>query len=102
MCRLFIRHDNHLTHVSVVTDPIYLSEPLIKSEDYVLNTNSGGNWLWPCEYVEELPNSDLTKVPSFMPGQNPFAGPTGLFSVAMSKAIAKRISCRSTTTMKST
>jgi len=68
----FIRHDNRLTHVSVVTDPIYLTEPLIKSEDYVLNTNSGGNWLWPCEYVEELPNSDLTKVPSFMPGQNPF------------------------------
>src|SRR5690348_1999935 len=68
----FIRHDDHLTHVTVVTDPIYLTEPLIKSEDYVLNTNSGGNWLWPCEYVEELPNSDLTKVPSFMPGQNPF------------------------------
>src|SRR6266478_5873192 len=68
----FIRHDNHLTHVSVVTDPVYLTEPLIKSEDYVLNNSSGGNWLWPCEYVEELPNSDLTKVPSFMPGQNPF------------------------------
>jgi hypothetical protein len=22
--------------------------------------------------VEELPNADLTKVPSFMPGENPF------------------------------
>jgi hypothetical protein len=68
----FIRHDTHLTHVSVVTDPVYLTEPLIKSEDYLLSSNSGGNWLWPCEYVEELPNSDLTKVPSFMPGENPF------------------------------
>ena len=68
----FIRHDNHLTHVSVVTDPIYLTEPLIKSEDYLLNNNSGGNWLWPCEYVEELPGHDNTKVPSFMPGENPF------------------------------
>ena len=68
----FIRHDNHLTHVSVVTDPIYLTEPLIKSEDYLLSNNSGGNWLWPCEYVEELPGHDNTKVPSFMPGENPF------------------------------
>ena len=28
----FIRHGNFLTHVSVVTDPIYLTEPLIKSQ----------------------------------------------------------------------
>ena len=34
--------------------------------------NSGGNWLWPCEYVEELPGADQTEVPSFMPGENPF------------------------------
>src|SRR5437016_7186891 len=50
----FIRHGDHLTHVSVVTDPIYLSEPLIKSQNFVLNPNAGGNWLWPCEYVEEV------------------------------------------------
>jgi hypothetical protein len=68
----FIRHDNHLTHVSVVTDPLYLTEPLVKSEDYLLNDNTGGNWLWPCEYVEELPNHDNSRVPSFMPGENPF------------------------------
>src|SRR5271154_2170737 len=49
----FIRHGNHLTHVSIVTDPIYLTEPLIKSEDYIEMANSGGNWLWPCEYVDE-------------------------------------------------
>lgn len=68
----FIRHGNHLTHVSIVTDPIYLTEPLIKSEDYIEMANSGGNWLWPCEYVDELPGHDKTAVPSFMPGQNPF------------------------------
>ena len=68
----FIRHDNHLTHVSAVTDPVYLAEPLIKSEDYLLNDNTAGNWLWPCEYVEELPNHDNSQVPSFLPGQNPF------------------------------
>ncbi|MEP6962617.1 MAG: hypothetical protein ABI995_11105 [Acidobacteriota bacterium] len=68
----FILHADSLTHVSVVTDPIYLSEPLIKSEDYVRNTNPNGNWLWPCEYVNELPGSDRTKVPNYLPGENPF------------------------------
>jgi hypothetical protein len=68
----FIRHDNHLTHVSVVNDPIYLAEPLIKSEDYVLSANSNANWLWPCEYVDEAPGRKQGEVPSFMPGENPF------------------------------
>jgi len=68
----FIRHGDHLTHVSVVTDPIYLTEPLIKSEDYIQSDNTGGNWLWPCEYVDELPGRSQGEVPSFMPGENPF------------------------------
>src|SRR5712691_8405002 len=33
----FIRHGNYLTHVSIVTDPVYLTEPLIKSQNFVLN-----------------------------------------------------------------
>jgi len=74
----FIRHGNNLTHVTVVNDPIYLTEPLIKSQDYVLNTNSnpnwdsGNGWLWPCEYVDEAPGRKQGEVPSFMPGENPF------------------------------
>ena len=68
----FIRHDNHLTHVSVVTDPIYLTEPLIKSEDYVAMANPGNNWLWPCEYVDEAPGRPQGAVPAYLPGENPF------------------------------
>jgi hypothetical protein len=68
----YIRHGNQLTHVSIATDPVYLTEPLIKSQDYLLNDNSGGNWLWPCEYVDELPGRPQGVVPSYMPGENPF------------------------------
>ena len=68
----FIRHDNHLTHVSIATDPVYLTEPLIKSQDYLLNAGSDGNWLWPCEYVDETPGRPRGQVPSYMPGENPF------------------------------
>jgi len=76
----FIRHDNHLTHVTVVTDPDYLTEPLIKSQDFTLTTDESGigtggitnGWLYPCEYVEEIPGRVLDHVPSYMPGENPF------------------------------
>src|ERR1700723_2226190 len=68
----FIRHGDHLTHVSVVTDPIYLTEPLVKTQTYNLAASSNGNWLWPCEYVDELPGMTQGTVPSYMPGQNPF------------------------------
>ena len=65
----FIRHGNHLTHVSVVNDPIYLTEPLIKSQDYVLNANSNANWLWPCEYVDEAPGPPARRSPQFPAGR---------------------------------
>ncbi len=76
----FIRHDNHLTHVSVVTDPVYLTEPLIKSQDFILNISEAGigtggittGWLYPCEYVDEIPGRPRDQVPSYMPGENPF------------------------------
>jgi len=68
----FIRHGDRLTHVSIVSDPIYLSEPLIKSEDFTSNPNSNQNWLWPCEYVDEAPGRSQGYVPSFLPGENPF------------------------------
>ena len=68
----FVMNGDSMTHVSVVTDPIYLSEPLVKSDDYVQGTNPNGYWLWPCEYVNELPGAERGKVQSFLPGQNPF------------------------------
>jgi hypothetical protein len=76
----FIRHDDHLTHVTVVTDPVYLTEPLIKSQDFTLNVGMEGigtgglttGWLYPCEYVEELPGRSRYEVQSYLPGENPF------------------------------
>jgi hypothetical protein len=76
----FIRHDDHLTHVTVVSDPVYLTEPLIKSQDFTLTKSEEGigvggittGWLYPCEYVEEIPGRSAEGVPSYMPGENPF------------------------------
>ncbi len=68
----FIRHGNYLTHVSVMNDPVYLAEPLVKIVEFTQAANSEGNWLWPSEYVDELPGAPRSAVPSYMPGQNPF------------------------------
>jgi len=68
----FIRHGDQLTHVSIVTDPVYLTEPLIKSQDFVLDPNFQGNWLYPCEYVEEIQRRSTDDVPNYLPGDNPF------------------------------
>src|SRR5688572_11188691 len=35
----FVRHGDMMTHISVTEDPIYLAEPLIKSEDFNLSAN---------------------------------------------------------------
>jgi len=68
----FVRHGDLLTHVSITEDPIYLAEPLIKSEDfnYVANPNTF-NPFWPCEYIEEG-QRDVTAVPSYFAGENPW------------------------------
>jgi len=69
MIEHYLRHGNRLTHVTIVTDPVFLSEPFFRTRDFVLQDRAQGNWLWPCEYVEEVarPKDD---VPHFLPGTN--------------------------------
>jgi hypothetical protein len=74
MIEHFIRHGNIMTHLEQWTDPVYLAEPLLRSEDFVLNERPAGNWLWPCEYVDEIVNRPHSDVPSYLPGKSPFAG----------------------------
>ena len=67
----FIRHGNNLTHISIVTDPVYLTEPYVNSEEFVVMDRGNQNWLYNCEYVMEVPKPK-NQVPHFLPGKNPF------------------------------
>jgi hypothetical protein len=67
----WIRHGNILSHVSMITDPVYLTEPYVTSEEFVLMERGNQNWLYNCEYVMEVP-MDKNDVPMYLPGQNPF------------------------------
>ena len=68
----FTRHGRNITHTVIMTDPVYLSEPMIRTSDFVINEQDGGNWLWPCEYVEEISGRPKGEVPHHLPGANPF------------------------------
>ena len=77
----FIRHGNVLTHVMIATDPVYLSEPMIHSQEFVVMDRGNTNWLYNCETAEEVPRLKH-QVPNYLPGTNPgltdFAAGVGL------------------------
>ena len=67
----FIRHGNLLSHVMIINDPDYLTEPYVLSQEFTLMERANQNWLYNCEYVMEVP-MDKNDVPFYLPGQNPF------------------------------
>jgi cyclase len=67
----YIRHGNVLSHVTIATDPVYLTEPYIRSQEFVLMERGNTNWLYNCEYAQEVPEL-RHRVPHYLPGQNPW------------------------------
>ena len=68
----FVRHGSTMSHVSITEDPVYLAEPLIKSEDFNLSENPNNfNPYWTCEYTDEG-EFERGYVPSYFWGENPY------------------------------
>lgn len=70
MTERFIRHGNLLTHIYMIEDPFYLSEPLVKTNGFIL-TNDVTMAPYPCEPVVEVPRPEGV-VPNYLPGRNPY------------------------------
>lgn len=62
------RHGNILTIVTTVTDPVYYTEPVVRSRDFVLNVNQTMG-AFVCETVEEVARP-IGDIPHNLPGQN--------------------------------
>lgn len=69
MTERFIRHGDLLTHVMIVEDPHYLTEPFIRTNGFVLMSN-GTMSPYPCRHVIEIPRAS-GEVPNYIPGTNP-------------------------------
>ena len=68
---VWMRHGNYLTMATVITDPLYLTEPLVVSTNYTLSLNRALN-PFPCESVTELASMAKGTVPHYFPWKNPF------------------------------
>jgi cyclase len=70
MTERFIRHGNYLTHVYIIEDPVYLTEPVIRTNGFQLTTNPAMQ-PYPCYATVEVPR-EKGEVPHHLPGANPF------------------------------
>jgi len=66
----WIRHGDYLTVVTWINDPVFLTEPLVRSQTWIRDpTQQMGRDI--CEYAPEIPKPEET-VPNHLPGTNPF------------------------------
>ncbi len=70
MTDLFIVHGDVMTHVYMVEDPHYLTEPMVKTNGF-LRLEGDNMDPYPCSVVVEVPR-ERGAVPHHLPGENPF------------------------------
>ena len=68
----FLRHGDSITYVSVLSDPVYLAEPLIRTTEMVRSVRNPDAWLYACDDGELLLNRANDQAPNYLFGQNPF------------------------------
>jgi hypothetical protein len=69
LTEFFWRHGDYLTWTVIINDPVYLTEPMVRSTDFRwAPTQNVGNY--PCQIVTEL-DHDQGWVPHWLPGSNP-------------------------------
>jgi hypothetical protein len=66
----FYRVGDVLTWISIVTDPVYLTEPYIKSRNFYLDPGYQVT-LYPCSIDIEVDRPE-GEIPHYLPGTNPF------------------------------
>jgi len=75
LTQYWLRRGDYLTWVTIAYDPVYLTEPMIRSSEYRLALNQQIP-PYPCTVVDEI-DRPRGKVPHEMPGENHFMGEFG-------------------------
>jgi glyoxylase-like metal-dependent hydrolase (beta-lactamase superfamily II) len=70
MTERFIRHGNLLTHVYMIEDPVYLAEPLVRTNGFQVTANPVMQ-PYPCYPTTEV-EREKGEVPHHLPGANPY------------------------------
>ena len=72
MMEFFTRYGENLLVVTIVNDPVFLSEPFIRTTNFVASpTGSANAWgnCGPAQIVDEIPGRPEDEVPHYLPGQ---------------------------------
>jgi glyoxylase-like metal-dependent hydrolase (beta-lactamase superfamily II) len=73
LTEFFVRHGDRLTNVTVVSDPVFLSEPMVRSNDYYRQPVDPGAWLYACDDGEQILDRPDDEVPHYPFGKQPYA-----------------------------
>ena len=68
----FVRHGDHLTNVTVVSDPVFLTEPMVRTNDFARQPVDPGAWLYACDDGEQVLDRPDDVVPNYLFGQQPY------------------------------
>ncbi len=70
----FALHGTVMTYVTITEDPVYLTEPLVKTTNMLKNPRPlpPQQLLYPCSAVVEIADQPRGAVPHYLPGENPF------------------------------
>ena len=63
------RHGDYLTQVSILEDPVYLTEPFVRTTNWVLAPAQRIE-AYPCDIVTEVVGQEPGYVPHYLPGTN--------------------------------
>jgi cyclase len=66
-------HGDHLVDTTVITDPVFLTEPEVRSNDYFRQPVDHHSWLYACDDGEQITGRAPDKVPNYMIGEQPYA-----------------------------
>lgn len=74
LTEFYTLHGDVLTQFSYTDDPVYLTEPLVKTTNMLRNPRplQAQQLLYPCASVVEIADQPRGAVPHFLPGENPF------------------------------
>jgi len=68
----FIRHGDSIAYVTIITDPVYLTEPLVRSSEMRRNIRNPDAWLYACDDGEQIVGRADDQVPGYLFGANPY------------------------------
>jgi len=78
LVEFFVRHGERLTHTSVITDPVYLAEPEIRTSDFFRQPVDHQSWLFACDDGEQILGRAPDDVPNYLFGENPLVKEFGV------------------------